>query len=232
MNSGADSEGQSSASADAYKQILALLAAGELEPGEVVNQRELGRRVGLTTTPVREALRRLEGEGLLASQAGAIRVQKVTEATLVGQYAVRAALAVEAVQMFVDRASDREMSDLAALADQADQAVKEAVSNDGTFVEVDLASSLSILRAITRGTGCPELIGASERAIKRYLSLRGSWYARDAPASPGRAGRYRRLARVIDTRDKARATAAVRKHLEERLRADLRSFRRAGAGVD
>jgi DNA-binding GntR family transcriptional regulator len=45
--------------------IRELLITGELQPGEQLRQRDLAQRFSVSQTPVREAMRRLESEGLL-----------------------------------------------------------------------------------------------------------------------------------------------------------------------
>ena len=45
--------------------IRELIITGELDPGEQLRQRDLAQRFGVSQTPVREAMRRLESEGLL-----------------------------------------------------------------------------------------------------------------------------------------------------------------------
>ncbi|MCZ7423303.1 MULTISPECIES: GntR family transcriptional regulator [unclassified Micromonospora] len=49
----------------AYRQVRAAIAAGELAPGEKVTERGLAERLSISPTPVREALRRLESDGLI-----------------------------------------------------------------------------------------------------------------------------------------------------------------------
>ncbi len=46
--------------------IRELIITGELETGEQLRQRDLAQRFGVSQTPVREAMRRLESEGLLS----------------------------------------------------------------------------------------------------------------------------------------------------------------------
>src|SRR5215510_3302338 len=50
---------------DAYDQIKVRLFAGELRSGQFVSQRELTELLGATLNPVREAIRKLEAEGLI-----------------------------------------------------------------------------------------------------------------------------------------------------------------------
>src|SRR6266851_7966109 len=45
--------------------IRELIITGGLDPGEQLRQRDLAQRFGVSQTPVREAMRRLESEGLL-----------------------------------------------------------------------------------------------------------------------------------------------------------------------
>src|SRR3712207_5245594 len=47
--------------------LRAAIARGELKPGQRLRQEELAARFEISSTPVREALRKLEAEGLVAS---------------------------------------------------------------------------------------------------------------------------------------------------------------------
>lgn len=53
----------------AYRQVRDRILSGELEPGAVIQQRDLASRIGISTTPLREALRRLKSEGLVELDA-------------------------------------------------------------------------------------------------------------------------------------------------------------------
>lgn len=53
----------------AYARVRALILSGHLEPGAVLPQATLARQIGMSTTPLREALRRLRQEGLVSLDA-------------------------------------------------------------------------------------------------------------------------------------------------------------------
>jgi DNA-binding GntR family transcriptional regulator len=53
----------------AYLRVRELILSGELEPGAVINQALLAREIGISTTPLREALRRLKQQGLVELDA-------------------------------------------------------------------------------------------------------------------------------------------------------------------
>jgi DNA-binding GntR family transcriptional regulator len=61
----------------AYKTLRGKILAGEIAPGQVLNQATLARTIGISTTPLREALRRLKSEGLV--ELDAHRDARVTE---------------------------------------------------------------------------------------------------------------------------------------------------------
>jgi DNA-binding GntR family transcriptional regulator len=56
---------------EAYDVLLAAIVNGDLEPGQVVRDGELAAQVGLSRTPVREALARLADDGLVESKPNA-----------------------------------------------------------------------------------------------------------------------------------------------------------------
>ena len=54
---------------DVYQSLRAWIIDGELEPGEKLKDKELAAQLGVSRTPVREALRKLEDEGLVETAA-------------------------------------------------------------------------------------------------------------------------------------------------------------------
>jgi DNA-binding GntR family transcriptional regulator len=53
----------------AYLRVKELILSGTLRPGSVIAQAQLAREIGISTTPLREALRRLKSEGLVELDA-------------------------------------------------------------------------------------------------------------------------------------------------------------------
>ncbi|WP_043879308.1 GntR family transcriptional regulator [Azorhizobium caulinodans] len=63
----------------AYRQLLDMILSGALEAGSLVQERKLAKQLDVSRTPLRDALFRLEGEGLLIRRGeGALQVKTVT----------------------------------------------------------------------------------------------------------------------------------------------------------
>jgi DNA-binding GntR family transcriptional regulator len=52
----------------AYRTVRAMIMSGELEPGTSIDQQALAAQLGISTTPLREGLRRLEAENYVISR--------------------------------------------------------------------------------------------------------------------------------------------------------------------
>lgn len=73
-----------------YNSIKAMITSGELSSGDAVSQLDLTKRFGVSRTPIREALRRLQAEGLLDAQRNRrMRVTAITPDELDSIYATR-----------------------------------------------------------------------------------------------------------------------------------------------
>lgn len=84
----------------AYQSMLAMLISGELAPNELVTERQIAARLGISRTPLREATRRLEGERLLERQrSGALVVRGLPVDEFMHILGVRRVLEAEAARL-------------------------------------------------------------------------------------------------------------------------------------
>jgi DNA-binding GntR family transcriptional regulator len=97
----------------AYESIENLLKAGLLRPGQIVSQRELVKSTGLTLGAIREAVPRLEAEGLLQTvpQRGLL-VPSLDIDFVRDAYQLRRVIELFAVPFAVQRMPDDEIDDL------------------------------------------------------------------------------------------------------------------------
>jgi DNA-binding GntR family transcriptional regulator len=77
----------------AYDEIKRLILEGDLVPGTFLAERQLAARLGMSKTPVRSALERLESEGFISisPQQGAI-IRDISVNEIADQYEIRTAL--------------------------------------------------------------------------------------------------------------------------------------------
>lgn len=94
-----------------------LIVTGALPAGSQLRQRDLAARFGVSPTPVREALRRLEAQGLVVSDThkGATVVEGDFGATE-QNYRIRAALEGEVAAMAAERVTDDDLAEIEDLA--------------------------------------------------------------------------------------------------------------------
>ncbi len=89
----------------AFKTVRGWILSGQLSSGSLINERQLAERLGLSRTPVREALGRLEGEGHLRKQGRAIIVSEIRVEEVMEVLALRIVLETEAARLAAGRIS-------------------------------------------------------------------------------------------------------------------------------
>ena len=98
-----------------YDRIKAMAISFELRPGERLNELEIARRIGVSRTPLREALNRLAADRLLdfSPKQGFFR-KGLSVKEIADLYDLRAEIERGAVRLAIQRASDRGIERLAA----------------------------------------------------------------------------------------------------------------------
>lgn len=110
----------------AYQAIREGILAGELSQGSHITARQLAEATGLSRTPVREAMRRLDAEGMitLIPNRGAF-VARWSGDEIKQIYELRVLLESFAAQVAAERISDAERVQLGALADEMARLVEQ-----------------------------------------------------------------------------------------------------------
>src|ERR1700758_2378487 len=119
-------------------ELRQSIIAGRLNPGERLVERELIAMMGVSRTVIREALRQLESEGLVAiipNKGPVVRTLTVEEAR--DLYAIRAVLEGFAARLFVEQADDGQIAQL----EQALSVVEKAYESGDADKMLDTKNS-------------------------------------------------------------------------------------------
>lgn len=184
------------------EELLARMRSGEAQPGESINEVQLAAELGVSRTPLREALIGLESEGQITSENGkGFRFVKLTAAEFEELGPVLAALEGLAIELTpVDQM--RELGKrLAAMAEEFNQDLAEhalVAQRDDEWHELMLS-------------GCPnsrllDITGGVRELFHRYESL----LVPDEVLVERVAAEHREIARALVDGDIATAKEALK----------------------
>jgi DNA-binding GntR family transcriptional regulator len=197
----------------AYTRVRELILSGTLAPGAVLPQAALAQQIGMSTTPLREALRRLKQEGLVeldAHRDARVRPLDATEARDLLE--LRRSLDPLAASLAAQRRTDADLDDLRAALDGL-----EALSTSPSIAQLE--SHHRFHAAIHR---------ASHNALL-VQTLDGLWVKTDRYRRHGlesgrsdeereaRAAEHRRLYEAVRDGDAETAAELMRLHVETSL---------------
>lgn len=105
-----------------FASLRELIITGAMAPGEPLRQRDLAARFNVSPTPVREALRRLEAEGLVSSDLHrGSRVANTEDEDEEEANRILAALEPLATTLAVERLTDEDLVEIRALQQRFDE---------------------------------------------------------------------------------------------------------------
>ncbi len=154
----------------AYQAIREDIAAGRFQPGQRLVEADIARRAGVSRTPVRQALRWLEREGVVEIEKRRGATMRALSAQQIADlYELRAQLEAFACQLAARRADAADHAELRRLVDEFDRAAKEDRSDDLATVR---ATNAVLHRTISEVGKNPFLGMALETTIENPLVLR------------------------------------------------------------
>ena len=97
------------------ERLRSMILSGEIPPGAIVSQLKLARRLGVSTTPLREAIRQLKAEGLIEAEFNRRpRVPALDVNDLHAVYATRIVLESMAIVLTTSSATDEQLDGISA----------------------------------------------------------------------------------------------------------------------
>lgn len=113
---------------DAYALILEAIDVGTYRPGDRLVESELAERFGVSRTPIREALQRLETQSLLTRDGRSLIVAALDHNQLAELYVVRSELEALAAKLAATHATDEEKNVLRDMVEEDRKLVDDPVA--------------------------------------------------------------------------------------------------------
>lgn len=156
-----------------FKTLRQAILRGELKPGERLMEIQLANKLGVSRTPIREAMRKLENEGLVIMfpRRGA-EVAEITEKSLRDVLEVRRALEELCVQLACDKITEEGMQQLTEAAKEFEKVLN---SEDITVVA---AKDVAFHDIIYAATDNPRLISLLNNLREQMYRFRAEYLKR------------------------------------------------------
>jgi len=186
---------------------LAVLQ-GDFKPGEPLREVQLAQWCGVSRTPVREALRRLEQDGLVRWEGSSLTVRRRSPEEILDIYTTRIVLEATVASVAAERRTEHDLLQLRWALDRG--AAIAATDEPSALVEVNAAFN----RRVWEASHNESLIDLLER-----LNLHLGRYPETTLVAPGRWPQSRQnheeLVAAIEARDADRAAEIARRHFTQ-----------------
>lgn len=192
-----------------FETLREAIINGTLRPGERLMEIQLAEELGVSRTPVREAIRKLELEGfvVMVPRKGAF-VAGISLKDIADVFEVRAALEALAAGLAAERITDEELEELERILVKKAEIIEK--SDVTRFVESDTQFHEVLYRS-SRNQRLIQFLSNLQDEILRFRSV--------SLAFPGRLRHaleeHRKIVEAVADRDVHRAQALAQEHIEK-----------------
>lgn len=202
-----------------FNTLRKAILTGQLKPGERLMEVHLANRLGVSRTPIREAIRKLELEGLviMIPRRGA-EVAQITEKSLKDVLEVRRALDALSVELACERITKEEMEELK----EACTAFEEATK--GKDAAVIAKADVRLHDIIVQATGnqrLQQLVNNLSEQMYRYRFV----YIKDESQHEKLIAEHKEIYESILEGDVQRASEAAKLHIDNQEKSIIEQIR-------
>ncbi len=202
-----------------FNTLRQAILTGELKPGERLMEIHLANKLGVSRTPIREAIRKLELEGLVTMipRRGA-EVAQITEKSMNDVLEVRRSMDALCVELACERITEEALQEL----DSACDAFAEAVETKDIrrIAQADVALHDIIVQA-TGNLRLVQLINNLSEQMYRYRFE----YLKDISRHQSLIQEHRMIFEGIKARNKEEASSAAKLHIDNQEKAIIEQIR-------
>ena len=202
-----------------FNTLRQAILTGELKPGERLMEIHLADKLGVSRTPIREAIRKLELEGLVTMipRRGA-EVAQITEKSMNDVLEVRRTLDALCAELACDRITEE---DLAALKQACDYFESCVAGKDAKKIaQADVALHDIILQA----TGNQRLVQMVNNLAEQMYRYRFE-YIKDSSQHERLVEEHRIIYQSILNKDRETAAEAAKTHIDNQKKTIIRQIR-------
>lgn len=196
-----------------FNILRQAILRGELKPGERLMEIQLANKLGVSRTPVREAIRKLELEGLvlMIPRKGA-EVAEITEKSLRDVLEVRKALEELAVRLTCDKITEE---GIARLREAAEDFQRILACNDVTEIAQADVRFHDIIYMATDNQRLIQLLNNLGEQMYRYRVE----YLKKEEVYPKLMEEHEEIIQCIMRKEKEKAAAVICRHIDNQVEA-------------
>jgi DNA-binding GntR family transcriptional regulator len=207
-----------------YARLLEAIRSCELKPGDRLTEMELAKRLDVSRTPIREAMRKLEADGLVVHEprVGTV-IRRLDYSEVVELYEVRTVLECTAASMAAKAASDVEISELAELNTE----MAEAVDDARRVYELNKQFHRGLLDAAKN-----RYLVKTVNSLQKTLLILGASTLTENDRARETINEHAAIISALCAGDAGGAHMAMQKHIQSALRIRLRQLRHCVPGFE
>lgn len=202
-----------------FNTLRQAILTGELKPGERLMEIHLANRLGVSRTPIREAIRKLELEGLVTMipRRGA-EVAQITEKSMSDVLEVRRAMDALCAELACDRITEEELAKLEVACENFEKATKTKDVKKIAQADVELHD------IILQATGNQRLIQLINNLSEQMYRYRFE-YIKDFSQHETLVEEHKMIYESLMSRDKERASEAAKVHIDNQKKTIIQQIR-------